>query len=201
MAEIACTPSSESPEMRNTLESFVSQRKSVECPFTESSQSSGVIAHLTRQYGENVQDMGAVDVTSSSIYGDDEQFAAENAADLMSESEFCMKDEAEPWICDDFKMRRIRPTHYAIKSYRSPRGRGYHPQHWVVEGSDNGQSWTELDRRENNKDLKSLLLVATFPVSGSSEIRMIRLLQTGKNHGGDDNLNFSGFEVFGSILE
>jgi hypothetical protein len=71
----------------------------------------------------------------------------------------------------------------------------------VVEGSDDGATWTEIDGRENNSDLNDDLVVKTFTVAQSGRFRMIRLRQTGPNHCGDDYLVLSAFEVFGAVAE
>jgi hypothetical protein len=136
-----------------------------------------------------------VTVTSESVY---EPWAApENVADLSSNTRFLSKTEPHQWICLDFHNLRIRPTCYAI---RSATVAGY-LKSWVIEGSLDGQEWTEIDRRRDNKDLIGEHAVAAFEVSQSVECRFIRLRQTGKNHYGTDYLSFCAFEVFGTVLE
>jgi hypothetical protein len=69
----------------------------------------------------------------------------------------------------------------------------------VVEGSDDGASCTEIDRRENNSDLNGKLTVKTFAVSQSGSFGRIRLRQTGPNHRGNNHLVLNSFEVFGAV--
>ena len=57
-------------------------------------------------------------------------------------------NESSSWICLDFKEKRLFPTGYSLKS-----GEWCHLIHWVIEGSDDGCSWNELDRRDT-EDLK-----------------------------------------------
>jgi hypothetical protein len=38
-------------------------------------------------------------------------------------------------------------------------------------------------------------------VAGGGECRFIRLVNVGKNHFGDDQLNISAWEIFGSLIE
>jgi hypothetical protein len=93
----------------------------------------------------------------------------------------------------------IKPTHYTL---RSPRDDNYnHLRFWTLEGSRDGSEWIELDRRENNTELNSQGAIATFPVSRSDEVHMIRLRQLGKNSNDNDYLQVSAIEIFGVLVE
>jgi hypothetical protein len=69
----------------------------------------------------------------------------------------------------------------------------------MVEGSDDGASWTDFDRREDNSDLNGELAMKTFTVSRSGSFERIRLRQTGPNHRGNNRLVLSVCEVFGAV--
>jgi hypothetical protein len=71
----------------------------------------------------------------------------------------------------------------------------------VIEGSNDGSSWVEVDRRSNTRDLDGSSLTKTFPVCRSAEFQMIQLRQIGKNSAGNDVLAFSCLEIFGSLTE
>jgi hypothetical protein len=102
-----------------------------------------------------------------------------------------LEDRPGQRICLDFKTLRIEPTHYTMRSFSL--------KSWAVEGSDDGASWTEIDRRENNSDLSIKGTVKTFVVSRSGSFGRIRLRQTGPTHIGDNQLGVSAFEVFGAV--
>jgi hypothetical protein len=95
---------------------------------------------------------------------------------------------------------RVRPTHYTIGSLRL--------KSWVVEGSLDGEAWTEIDQKTNNEDFRDWA-TASFAVSNSAECRSIRLAQTGKNHWTGhsvymptfDELCISDFEFFETLLK
>jgi hypothetical protein len=169
--------------------------------FTPSSSSclNGIVAHLTRECGGNVHTHNVVSVTaSSSQYGDVGQIA-----DLQSDASFYTRNSRGSWICYDFKTRKVKVTHYTIRSFHGwGIGSGYaHPMNWVVEGSIDGNSWIELDRRENNHDLNGLNITRTFAMAQSQVIRMIRLRQTGPEHNGTYYLCLSSLEIFGSLID
>jgi prefoldin subunit 5 len=181
----------------------------------------GIIAHLTRECGGSVHDRHVVDVTCGSFeketqganpysgpYYNSPNYAAKNAADLESSSEFisAYRNEKENilhtrnnWVCYDFKERRIVPTHYTIRTHE------YHPddahlKSWLVETSADGQSW-RVAREADNKELNGCLFAATFAIAGGGECRFIRLVQIGTNHFRNDQLAISAWEIFGSLIE
>jgi hypothetical protein len=133
----------------------------------------GIICYLTVKCGGNVHDKDVVEITASSSSN-----SARNAANLEDSSLF-YSDYYKPgqWICLDFKTLRIEPTHYTIKVDGE-----YYLKSWAIEGSDDGASWTEIDRRENNNDLNKAWVMKTFAVSRPGSFEKIRLRQTGSNH-------------------
>jgi hypothetical protein len=167
--------------------------KGIEFPLKEAKSLDGIISYLTRKHGGNVHDKGIITITSKSVYKDKPKYAARNVADLYSDSYFFSKNEPGQWILWDFREMRVRPTHYTIKSSDL--------KSWVVESSLDGEAWTEIDRKTDNEDVKSICFtVASFAVSNPAECRFIRLTQTGKRHwpGGDD-LPIMAFEFFGTL--
>jgi hypothetical protein len=158
---------------------------------------SGIIAHLTAKCGGNVHKKGVVEITASSVPSS--SYSPWNAADLRKvSSEFSSRNKPDQWISWDFKALRIEPTHYTIRTSKYGPNT-FHLKSWAVEGSDDGASWTEIDRRENNSDLNDRSAVKTFAVSRSGSFRMIRLHQTGPTHNGNNVMNLNAFEVFGAV--
>jgi hypothetical protein len=182
----------------------------------------GIIAHLTRECGGNVHDRKVVDVTCGSfekeIVGanphsgachNSPKWSAKNAADLEADSLFgsAYRERREDiphtrnnWICYNFKERRIVPTHYTIRTNGD--GPGWaHLKSWLVETSADGESWREVAREENNKQLNGSRFTCTFPVADDRECRFIRLVNIGRNHRGNDMLLISAWEIFGTLVE
>jgi hypothetical protein len=163
----------------------------VEFPLKDAKSIDGIIFYLTRKHGGNVHDKGIVTITSKSVLSDDPRCALRNVVDLTSRLYFLSNNAPGQWICWDFHERRVRPTHYTIRT-------GY-LKSWVVATSLDGEAWTEIDRKTNNEDFKDSW-VASFAVSNSVECRFIRLTQTGKNHGGFDYLRIQAVEFFGILI-
>jgi hypothetical protein len=102
---------------------------------------------VTAKCDGNVHDSGVLEITASSV-GRPEGY-----------SWFCSENKPGQWICLDFKTIRIEPTHFMIRA-----GYENYLKSWAVEGSDDGASWTEIDRRENNSDINDWSAVKTFAV-------------------------------------
>jgi hypothetical protein len=160
----------------------------------EDSRLDGIIADLTRRHGGNVHARGIVTVSASSVYAS--SYPAQNAVDLDQQIVFHSNSAPNQWLCYDFKDRRIEMAGYSIAAHTS-----YLLRSWVVEGSDDGQSWTVVDERKDNKDADSNHPIATFSVDRRMKCRYIRVRQTGKCSSNSDYLILYGFEVFGLITE
>jgi hypothetical protein len=182
----------------------------------------GIIAHLTRECGGNVNDCHIVDITSGSFeketqganrhsgaYHNNPWCAAQNAADLETdsffESAFRGRDENIPhtrnnWICYDFKEKRVIPTHYAIRTHSWYPG-GCHLKSWLVETSEDGESWQEVARQEDKWEIQGEYFLRTFPVASCGECRFIRLVNIGRNQSDNDILCISAWEIFGSLIQ
>jgi hypothetical protein len=173
------------------LDRLISPRE-VEFPLKDPTSLEGIIHCLSERHGGNVHDKGIVTITSQSVWKDNPEFGARNLADLTSGSQFCSKDGPGQWICWDFPQKRVRLSHYTIRSQSL--------KSWVVEGSLDGEAWTELDRKTNSTDLYGGRL-ASFAISNSVECRFIRLTQTNMNHARRNSLDISTFEFFGTLLE
>jgi hypothetical protein len=159
----------------------------------------GIISHLTSKCGGNVHDKGVLTASSS---GTSDGTHAKDALDLQNRgSYFVSANEADSWICLDFKNMEVTPTHYSILSYLGQANEQHHPQFWCLEVSGDGRAWMEVDRREANNDVNGPNLIGTFEVSKQIKSRFIRLCQTGKNHDDEDYLLMSGLEIFGILHE
>jgi hypothetical protein len=171
----------------------------------------GIIAHLTRECGENVHDRHVVEVTSGSFeketYGAIPH-SAKNAADLNTDSFFgsafrSYKEDIpyarNNWICYDFKERRIVPTHDTIRTNDLRPGDG-HLKSWLVETSADGESWREVAREGDNEQLNGNGFIGTFAVAGGGECRFTRLVNIGRGHNMTEILCISAWEILGSLF-
>jgi hypothetical protein len=151
----------------------------------------GIISYLTKKHGGSVHDKGIVEITSKSVDGG-RTYGPMHVADLSSDSFFRSQNGPDEWICWDFGKMLVQPTHYTIRAWG--------PRSWVVEGSMDGESWTEIDRQTGNSELTTLV-TASFAVSNSAQCRLIRLTTTGQNHFRQECLALRAVEFFGTLAE
>ena len=155
----------------------------------------GIIAYLTHECNGNVHEKGIVNVTAS---GTDDGLVPQNVVDLKSDHSFGSRYGENQWICYDFKDRRVTPTGYTVKT-----SKGYgcdHLKSWVIEVSNDGDVWTEIDRRENNNDLQKSRVSVNFKISQvpSERFRFFRLRENGE---GCRSWLIDCLEVFGTLYE
>jgi hypothetical protein len=156
---------------------------------------SGLIAHLTELCDGNVRAKGALDVSCSST----ERNQCWDVVNYAWNDYWYTRHSPNSWIQFDFKDRVVSLTHYALKSAGHSNN---HLLEWAVQGSTDGLSWTDLDRRQT-QDLNNNYITKIFSCDATASqphfYRFIRLQQTGKNSSGSDYLMLANFECFGSM--
>lgn len=173
----------------------------------ESHRFEGIIRYLTKESGGNVAVNGTVKVTASSIQmnGQEPKFAVD-FDDLKNY--FHSNSEQNSWLQFDFGERKVRPTHYSIKS-RPDGGKGYyHLKNWTIEGSNtaNEKDWKTLDTRNDITCLDGSNAMHTFDIqtrlNPNEYFRYLRIRITGPNSAGNYyHLILSALEYFGSITQ
>jgi hypothetical protein len=157
---------------------------------------SGLIAHLSELCGGNVHAKGAVDISSSSAHRNQ----CWDVVNYAWNDHWYTCNSPNSWIQFDFKDHLVSITHYALKS--DGHGGSHHLLEWAVQGSIDGLSWIDLDRRRT-QDLNNNYITKIFSCDATASqphfYRFIRLLQTGKNSSGNDHLMLANFECFGSM--
>jgi hypothetical protein len=97
--------------------------------------------------------------------------------------------------------KKVSPTHYSIRSKAAGGSSWANLKNWVVEVSDNGNDWIEIDRQTNNSKLDGKGAIAVFQASRQDVTgRYVRLANVGRNHRRDDCLSLSAFEIFGTLI-
>jgi hypothetical protein len=170
-------------------------------PFDEESPLNGIIRYLQESSEGSVYAQGLVDVTASPAdrTANNGNNFAENVVDLGTDSCFTTGVSPIQWICLEFKRHHVKVSHYSIRTFDGQPGEA-HLKSWIVDGSQDGQNWIDLDERRDNDQLNCSNAVASFEVTRSALCRFIRIRQAGVNHSGNHRIALSAFELFGSIL-
>jgi hypothetical protein len=164
-------------------------------PFTDGFPFKGIISFLTAQCGGNVHVNRLVSVSSSSH----QHGAPWQVADHGWGGHWASENVRNSWISFDFRNYRVALSHYTLKSHP---GMLNFFREWVIEGSNDGASWLELDNR-STQDLCGASMVRTYPCvsPASTPFRHIRMRQTGLTTAGHYHLILTNIEFFGQLTE
>jgi hypothetical protein len=158
----------------------------------------GILSFLNKAYSGNVHDRGTIRAFAECPFDTGGNNAPRNVVDVGTDTYFLSKNEVNQNIGYYFNNLRVTPTHYALRSCGEKVG-GQHPQTWVVESSDDGVNWIEIDSRRNTTELDGPHQIGVFQVNEIRETRFIRIRQTEPNRAGNNHLTFTAFELFGSV--
>jgi hypothetical protein len=155
----------------------------------------GVASYLRKQAGGNPVTGGLIGVSYSTGNSYCEKLFERDWKCYWSS-----ENAADQWLLFDFPKHQLYVTEYTLKSPNSKAGWN-HLKSWLLEGSDDGETWEEIDRREGNNDLNGRSRVKTFACQQPAKVRKLRLHQIGKNHRNADDIQLSGIEFFGRLFE
>lgn len=111
---------------------------------------------LSDKTGWNIHDNGTIEITSNSIFDDDNDYHPKHLANYGSNDYYKSKGDKLSNICFDFKDIKILLNGYSIKS-GSNGSNSYHLRIWVIEVSNDAKKWEIVDSHLNELSLKNLL--------------------------------------------
>jgi hypothetical protein len=121
-----------------------------------------------------------------------------NVADLETDSSFLSKTADNQWLCYDFKDMRVVVTRYTLRSHTNAKDTN-HLRAWAIEGSEDGEQWTEIDRQEDDASLNGPKAIGSFEVRNVMECKCVRIKSIGQAWGGTKSMYFGAFELFGGL--
>ena len=155
---------------KNELSNKNSQIKTFE-PIS-GNELNGIFKYLTDKTGGNIHENGTISVSSDSVHGPNN--VPENLLKLTYNT-YAPKDKVcNAWVLFDFKNMEIEVSHYTAKS-----GSCASPKNWVIEISNDGNKWEEIDRRTNCADIKSSFRTKVFDVKPNHFCRYCRFHHIG----------------------
>lgn len=159
----------------------------------------GIMRYLTEQTGGNIHDNGTIEITSNSVYNNDN--SPRNLVDYQNDNYYESEGNKNAEICFDFKNNQIQLDSYSIKSHYSGPNNG-HLKSWVIEMSNDGQNWSIVDEHLNDTILNSSSITASFSTKKLKNFyRFIRLRQTGPNWNGNYLTYFRFIEFYGKLKQ
>jgi hypothetical protein len=95
---------------------------------------------------------------------------------------------------------RVRPTGYILSTDGSGVGGLFLLRHWVLQGSEDGLTWTTLRSHRNDATLTPTHTSAYWPIEGATAFYThVRVLQTGLNSSGNHVLAATSLELYGDV--
>ena len=155
----------------------------------------GIIARLHQEPGDLSEH---VQVTSTAPYSGQHSCNNILSLDLCN---FFFSTTPNPYFQFRFVNHGVIPSHYGIRTYDAGKY-GDHLKSWVLECSQTGVQWLELDRRVDNQDLNGVLCVQTFQIERNILIPYpyFRVRLIGPNHAGRNKMACCTFELFGKLV-
>lgn len=190
------------------------KKQEINVPFSEKSEFSGIISYLRNESSSKLEN--EVVITSSSMYHNEAKFNPKNVTFYDDKEKwFCSQDDKNSWICFDFKEHRVSPTGYSIRTSKYSQVNSINPRNWVIEASNDCQSWDIIDEVNNCSYTNGPYYSHTFKVNHQSDIeyQYIRMRQTGPNWYNSSNYNqnnndtdfnqnymvIDSFEIYGTL--
>lgn len=161
----------------------------------------GIMKYLEKKTNGNINDNKTIKITSNSIHNSSRH--PKNLVDFSSSNVYQSKDDGDAIICFDFKSMFVQLSSYSILSCNS-NDNGAHLKNWVIEVSNDGKLWTEVDRNENSAVLRGPYKCVNFNVLQQTKdfFRFIRLRQTGESwwYMGEHNyLTLCSIDFYGKL--
>eukprot|EP00497_Spongosphaera_streptacantha_P000248 TRINITY_DN1160_c1_g1_i1.p1 TRINITY_DN1160_c1_g1~~TRINITY_DN1160_c1_g1_i1.p1 ORF type:complete len:203 (-),score=13.02 TRINITY_DN1160_c1_g1_i1:4-612(-) len=161
----------------------------------------GIIHFLGCQLGQvppsqwrNPVEHGLVRVTSSRLVRD-----SRPAWSIVGRSTVrcACKPESNNWMCIDLLKYYVNPTKYTLRHYLSWDTECL--RNWVLEASQDGQTFRTIKEHSNDESLKGKGDTATWSLDNYERrrYRAFRIRQTGPNSNNHKYLALSGFEIYG----
>ena len=160
----------------------------------------GILSFLRNKTNNNINSV--VNITSSSCFSPSENNQPENVVIYEDRKKAFWSDLIKnSWLCIEFKENRIIPSDYKIRSCScSPNWA--HPKSWVIETSNDNESWSIIDEVTNCPFLNGQGLVHTFKIKKElkDEVRFIRMRGIGPDWQGTSSLMIDSIEFYGTLL-
>ncbi len=180
--------------MKETTENEKNNEKEgINFEYSDEHKFSGIIKYLTDKSSNNIEN--EINITASSFVNQPSEVVK-----YGKNSNFCSENTSDSWICFDFKEHRIVLTHCQIQSVNWIDN--WNPKSWVIEGSQDNNSWETLDEQKNCSYLKLGNTIHAFKIENqtSQSFRYIRLRQTDKNWYGSYYFSFRYIEFYGKLI-
>lgn len=194
-----------------TAQMLPANLRTKEKKYSEGTQFEGILKYLTRLNQTNIYDNKTIKITTNSMHTDDIHYFVKkpnfyhpkNMIDYDKDNEYKSTDVGGAVVCFDFKDKFVNLSKYQIQTSMKEKSTT-HLKNWVIEVSEDGSNWFEIDRRKNDESLNEPRKSNVFDVQNPNNnfYRYLRLRQIGTSHYNCENCNIfsiSRFDFYGQI--
>eukprot|EP00494_Astrolonche_serrata_P023261 UN23519 len=145
--------------------------------------------------GKNPIDMGAVEVTCSSL-----QYDSEPVKKLLDREIIRVVTKADPYQNLVIKLvgKKAKMSKYSLRHYSSWDTEAL--RSWKIEGTNDNSCWTLISKHTQDMTLKTKGGTGTWTVNTDEFYSTFRLTMTGMNSNNHWYLALSGFEMYGDLI-
>lgn len=154
----------------------------------------GIIKYLTDKTHGNIHDNGTIDVSSDSILSG---YPPKNLLNTNKSDQYQSNGCSFAWILFDFKNMQVELSNYSIQSCSWSKNIG-HIKSWVIEISDDKETWKTIDEHTNCQDLNGPSIVKTYSIQEKKFTRYIRFRHTEECWDGG-TYGFNAIEFYGRL--
>lgn len=194
-----------------TAQMLPANLRTKEIKYNEGAQFEGILKYLTRLNQTNIYDNKTIKITTNSMHTDDIHYFVKkpnfyhpkNMIDYDKDNEYKSTDVGGAIVCFDFKDKFVNLSKYQIQTSMKEKSTT-HLKNWVIEVSEDGSNWFEIDRRKNDESLNEPRKSNVFDIQNPNNnfYRYLRLRQIGTSHYNCENCNIfsiSRFDFYGQI--
>ena len=164
------------------------------CRISDSFGKANIFRLLNRKNGENNDLKNEITVTSSSI---NSEINSPWNVIFNNRHYFSSANSPNQWIKFDFKEKKVLIDYYILQTYTA----SAHLKSWVLEASNDGECFIQIDKQDNSTKLNGENIKCTFYTQQNEPYRYIRLRSTGPNWADTNNLIIQNIQFFGELLD
>lgn len=163
----------------------------------------GIFKYLQKAPNENIYLLKTIDVEVSGIRSGEIKNLFDHSKDTFFRADY-YNGNGNGYIIFDFKNIQANIEKYYFSMPTSKTGQsGCRPKTWLIEGSNDKQNWTVIDRRNNDTSLHSYEASNTFKTQKNNDFyRFIRIQSIESSNGSSDHrILLSEIEFYGEIRQ
>lgn len=174
------------------------EAESVEIIYNPEAPLDGIFSYLKKKYNGNVVERGLVslDYQRTGLGNLSQITDSENTKHVRCYSFYTN----EVFITFDFKEKRVNLSDYTIRT-NSSKAENSHLKSWKIRGSNDGQTWNELDYRFNDDSLNSTFAMKKFHVKSNDETyQYLQLITDEADWDGIYQIYITNIEFYGTLF-